>query len=607
MTNSEHNSINIIEQAVQQFVDAQLQGNKPDIDEFVKQYPKFEQPIRQKIRNLQKIDRLFENLTQSDESDFDPPINRHKLEEIFEPSKLEPLSAIDFEDLVLGTTYKIDDSFVISKVKITLVPFFLNNNDSTDKGYAKIENGCAAGGSGLELAIHDINLKFDFSASLSGLSLQYGEYGGNINLEINGQLINVEDFVDIPKKVGGVSVFAIDSGEQGNSSGMMTVVGTINSLTIGGQNLWIDNILPSAVSQPEVPTLSEFEIVRQIGQGGMGTVFLTRQASLDREVALKVISDLNGTRRKALDRFKRETKILAKISHPNIVQIYEVGQQGSYSYFAMEYIDGTSLDKIIASIRNTGSDEKASEVLQRCLEAKYCISPNKVSEDNDNAEIDKDYIIAVSKIIIDIASALTYAHNKGILHRDIKPSNILIDSTGKVKLVDFGLAKSEAQQSITITGEFFGTPSYISPEQIRRPDEIDCRTDIYSLGATFYECLTLHPPFEGETIDETLTKVLSGEAVPPRKYCFKLPTDLNIVLLHALEKVPDDRYSSAVEFAQDIQNVLDFKPINAKRPNAAQKVYRTLRRNPNKILIVLVIILLIIISFLLFSSGIDTI
>ena len=197
----------------------------------------------------------------------------------------------------------------------------------------------------------------------------------------------------------------------------------------------------------------------------------------------------------------------------------------------------------------------------------------------------------MSKIIINIASALTYAHGKGILHRDIKPSNILIDSTGKTKLVDFGLAKSETQQSITMTGEFFGTPSYISPEQIRRPNEIDCRSDIYSLGATFYECLTLHAPFEGETVDETLTKVLSGEAVPPRKYCFKLSTDLNIVLLHVLEKVPDDRYNSAVEFAQDIQNVLDFKPINAKRPNAGQRVYRTLRRNPNKALVALVIIL----------------
>jgi len=602
MTKHEHKQEIIIERAVQQFVDAQLKGQKLDIDDFAKQYPEFETQIKKRLLGLYKIDEIFKCLMQADESDFSDEIEGQDLvgQALGDYSDNVAINAIDFEDLPLGMNYKVGDSFEISKVKVTTAKFFLNNNNSTNEGYAKVENGGAAGGSGKELAIHNINLVFDFGIPLSGLSLQYGEYGGNINLEINGQLINVEDFIDVPKGVGGTSIFTIDAGEHGKSNGIMIIVGIITSFRIGGQNLWIDNLLPSVVPQPNAPKLSEFEITRQIGRGGMGVVFLARQVSLEREVALKVVSDLSGTHQRTLDRFIREAKVLAKIYHPNIVQIYEVGRQGVYSYFAMEFVDGISLDKIITSVRNAGSHDKASDIFKKCLEARDCIYPNKFSEDNKNAEIDKDYIVAISKIIIDIASALQCAHDKNILHRDIKPSNILIDSTGKAKLVDFGLAKSEICSSITITGELFGTPSYISPEQIHCPDKIDCRSDIYSLGATFYECLTLHAPFEGETVDETLTKVLLGGVVPPRKYCYKLPTDLNIVLLHALEKVPDDRYNSAIEFAQDIQNVLDYKPINARRPNVAQRAYRTLRRNSNKVLVVLVIILLIIILYQFF-------
>jgi tetratricopeptide (TPR) repeat protein len=422
-----------IEQAVQQFVDAQLRGENPNIDEFVKQYPGLEDQIKQRIQNLREIDGLFNSLLTPDDSDFQDTPAEHNL---------------------------------------------------------------------------------------------------------------------IGQKLG------------------------------------------------------DFEILKLIGRGGMGAVFLARQISLDREVALKVISDISGARGKSLERFKREAKTLAKISHPNIVPIYEVGEQGPYSYFAMEYIKGVSLDKILAGIRNAKPGSKASDVMHKRLEVQAEVYTKKTAE-AFGVEIDTEYIVNISKIIISIASALDYAHKKGILHRDVKPSNILIDSDGTAKLVDFGLAKADTQQSITLTEEFFGTPSYVSPEQIRKPQMVDCRSDVYSLAATYYECLTLRPPFEGNTVNETLTSVISREAVPPKKYCPRLSADFNTVLLHALEKSPEDRYQTVAEFAADIENVLEFKPITAKRPSITHRAYKTLRRSPLKFVAIGVFILAIVLGYFVFSAYIE--
>jgi len=434
MTDSIDNNQSIIDEAVQQFLDAKMQGQEPDLDEFVKRYPGYENQIRHKIEKIQRIDGLFSGLMEADDSDYSEPVAGH--------------------DLI-------------------------------------------------------------------------------------------------------------------------------------GQ------------------TLGDFEILSLIGAGGMGAVFLARQISLDREVALKVISDVSRARGKSLERFKREAKVLAKISHPNIVPVYEVGEHGPYSYFVMEHVQGVSLDKILAGIRNAPSGEKACDVMRKCLETKAGFSENGITnpEGQHGAEIDTDYIVTISKLIISIASALDYAHEKGILHRDVKPSNIIIASDGIAKLVDFGLAKSETQQTVTVTGEFFGTPSYVSPEQIRKPETVDCRSDVYSLAATYYECLTLHAPFEGNTVNETLTQVISKEVIPPKKHCPRLSIDFNTILLHALEKAPDDRYQTACDFSIDIQNVLNFKPITAKRPSITQRTYRMLRRNPLKITVVSITIITVLLAYFVLSQS----
>jgi eukaryotic-like serine/threonine-protein kinase len=311
--------------------------------------------------------------------------------------------------------------------------------------------------------------------------------------------------------------------------------------------------------------LGDFELVREIGRGGMGVVFEARQISLNRKVALKVLAgvSLSG---KAIERFHREAEAAAKLHHTNIVPVYATGEESGIHFYAMELVDGPSLDQIVkdlalrkSAVRKAERPEEKdpielAQVSQKTmlpdleLTGPYIdppvfplsLTPTPSGSGLTSGNI---YFDTVAKVMADVAGALDHAHKSSIIHRDIKPSNLLLSSDGRLSVNDFGLARMLEQPGMTITGEFVGTPAYMSPEQItagRIP--IDHRTDIYSLGATLYELLTLQRPFNGERRDQVLAQVVQKEPRPPRKINPKVPVDLETVCLKCLEKDPDRRY-----------------------------------------------------------------
>src|SRR6516165_689558 len=265
---------------------------------------------------------------------------------------------------------------------------------------------------------------------------------------------------------------------------------------------------------PTVKRLGDFEIVREVGRGGMGVVYEALQVSLNRKVALKVLSGSLGLSPKAVPRFRREAEAAAKLHHTNIVPVYATGEENDTHFYAMELIEGPSLDAVIRQLRQARTNEStatpSSTPDQMAVTGPFVESANASADGAavlaaSSLSSDGHYFDTAARMIADVADALEYAHMQGVIHRDIKPSNLLLSPDGRLSVNDFGLARMLEEPGMTMTGEFVGTPAYMSPEQItagRVP--IDHRTDIYSLGATLYELLALQPPFSGERRDQLL-------------------------------------------------------------------------------------------------------
>jgi serine/threonine-protein kinase len=291
-------------------------------------------------------------------------------------------------------------------------------------------------------------------------------------------------------------------------------------------------------------TLGRYRVVRELGRGGMGAVFEAEDTLLARRVALKTL--LGGAERpEALERFQVEARAVARLRHPNIVGLHEVGEEGGQHFLVMELIEGESL---AARLRREGPLEprEAARLAERLADALFC------------------------------------AHTRSILHRDVKPANVLLDAQGEPLLGDFGLAKEveRAGAGPTESGVAMGTPAYMPPEQVKGElDRVDRRSDVYSLGVTLFEMLTGRLPFAGSSIPAVLRAILDAEPPLPSALCPGLDADLETICLRCLEKEPDARYASANELALDLRRYLKDEPIAARRPGVVDRAGRWLRRN----------------------------
>ncbi|HEX5054690.1 MAG TPA: bifunctional serine/threonine-protein kinase/formylglycine-generating enzyme family protein [Planctomycetota bacterium] len=329
----------------------------------------------------------------------------------------------------------------------------------------------------------------------------------------------------------------------------------------------------------EPADIGEYRILRELGRGGMGVVYEAEQASLGRRVALKVLPGHAFVDARAVARFKREAQLAASLDHPGITKVFATGQHEGQHWFAMEMVRGTPLSKLLEALCTDPAAPAAAERFVKRMQ-----EPGRVpSPDASPAPVSAPRRGGLAGIAVDlaiqVADALACAHAAGIVHRDVKPGNMIVRPDGSVMLTDFGIARSDDAVSLTLTGDFAGTPSYCSPEQLRARG-IDHRTDIFSLGATLYELLTLQKPFAADTISEIRERIERQEPKPPSRLNRTVPRDLDSIVLHALEKAPAARYQTALEFADDLRRWREGRPVRARPVGVPVRTVRWCKRNP---------------------------
>ena len=386
-------------------------------------------------------------------------------------------------------------------------------------------------------------------------------------------------------------------------------------------------------SIPEIHQIGDYRVLKEIGRGGMGVVYEAEQRSLGRRVAIKVLPRTVANDEKSLARFQREARAAAKMHHTNIVPVFEVGQDQEHVFYAMQLIQGQGLDFVIGDLKKLRSDtlggnrDKKQPVLEgmkatngevpslaASLVSGHFHQANLLDSDIAPAEEfrsgkgpayedtvlastgstasavlpgqselssaernRKAYFHSVGQIGLQTARALSYAHARGIIHRDIKPSNLLLDTTGVVWVTDFGLAKT-SDAGLTHTGDILGTLRYMSPERFK--GQCDVRADVYSLGLTLFELVTLKPAFESPDRLKLIDMVAKTEMASPRTIDSRIPLDLETIILKASDKDPKRRYQSADDMAEDLQRFVDDEPILARRTTTVERLARWSRRNP---------------------------
>ena len=349
--------------------------------------------------------------------------------------------------------------------------------------------------------------------------------------------------------------------------------------------------------------LGDYRILREVGRGGMGVVYEAVQESLGRHVAVKVLPMHGRIDPVQMERFRLEARSAAKLHHTHIVPVHGVGECGGVHYYAMQFIQGCGLDSVLDDLRRLRPGAGAAPVslfaptereakLSRAAAESQLAGGSTSTRTDDGAgptapagsssglsgHAEPGYYRSVARIGVQVAEALAHAHGQGVLHRDIKPSNLLLDADGEVWVTDFGLAKVEGSEGPTRTGDFVGTLRYMAPERFESWS--DPRSDVYGLGVTLYELLTLHPAYEGSTRARLIERVINAAPPSPRKIDSRIPRDLETVVLKAIAKEPGERYATAKALSEDLQNYLAGKPIKARRVGIAERTWRWCRRNP---------------------------
>ncbi len=300
-------------------------------------------------------------------------------------------------------------------------------------------------------------------------------------------------------------------------------------------------------------TLGDYTLRRQIGRGGMGVVYEAWQNSMNRQVALKVLPAGIAADRRACARFMREAQTAGQLNHENVVRVYSTGVEEGTPWYSMELVEGETLAQLLGRLKKAEPE----------------------TETRFGPRDQGDYFIRIARAFADVADGLQHAHSKGVVHRDIKPSNLILDSESRLRILDFGLARLEGQESLTLSGDFVGTPLYMSPEQARRRKiPVDHRTDVYSLGATMYETLTGRPPFRGKDHADTLSQIIERDPVALHKTNPRVPSDLETIVLKCLRKDSADRYGTAEALVQDLGRFVRGDPIEARPQLGWEKLAR---------------------------------
>jgi serine/threonine protein kinase len=333
-------------------------------------------------------------------------------------------------------------------------------------------------------------------------------------------------------------------------------------------------------AEPSLPErFGDFRIVRELGRGGMGVVFEAVQESLGRPVALKVLArhaQLDRTRR---ERFVREAQAAAKLHHTNVVPVFGVGEQDGLPYYVMQLIRGSGLHALVWQWRvEVGKDGRSGAGETRA-------HPDTKPAGRGGPEPAGGEVRApaygdwrfVAELAVQAANALDYAHRQGVLHRDVKPANLIYDGR-TLWVADFGLAKLTNSDGLTATGDILGTLQYLPPECLAA--RADARSDVYGLGATLYELVTLEPPYSADSPARLIKQVADADPPAPRQLNPAIPRDLETIVLKAMARRPEDRYAAARDLAEDLEAFLEDRPIKARRTSPVARGWRWCRRNP---------------------------